>query len=267
MVKQGRFGYYVRCGKIIAGLRKLDPLTLTLEEGIEILETRGKLVGAKKGKKKGAKVATKKVVEKNVKRSISGYQVYVSEVMKNGIKMGEAASNWKILNEVEKDVYKEKAKLITSNSKSDVESSDNKKKKTISKSNNLDDKQPRKPLSGYQVYVSEMMKNGMKMSEAATSWKSLDIEKKEAYKQKVTIEIIDIKDNSTPKINNDLSKRKKNDNIEVSPKIEVKRRISGYQLYVSEVMKNGTKMGDAASQWKSMNVDDQEVYKNKAKLN
>ena len=266
LVKQGRFGYYVRCGKIIAGLRKLDPLTLTLEEGIEILETRGKLVGAKKGKKKGAKVTTKKVAEKNVKRSVSGYQIYVSEVMKNGIKMGEAASNWKLLNEVEKDEYKDKAKLMTSDLKNDVESSDNKKKKTISKKNNLDETQPKRPLSGYQIFVSEMMKNGMKMSEAATSWKILDLETKETYKSKVTIENKGINNIEIEKNKKDVSKKKKNDNIELSPKVEVKRRISGYQLYVSEVMKNGVKMGDAASQWKNMSIDDQEIYKNKARL-
>ena len=57
LVKQGRFGYYVRCGKVIAGLRKLDPSTLTLEEAIEILVTRGKQVGSKKKK-------TKKAVQK-----------------------------------------------------------------------------------------------------------------------------------------------------------------------------------------------------------
>ena len=104
------------------------------------------------------------------------------------------------------------------------------------------------------------------MSEAATSWKILDLETKETYKSKVTIENKGINHIEIEKNKKDVSKKKKNDNIELSPKVEVKRRISGYQLYVSEVMKNGVKMGDAASQWKNMSIDDHDIYKNKARL-
>ena len=50
-IRRGRFGYYVRCGKLIAGLRKQQPKDVTLEDAIEMIDTRGKEI--KSGRKKG----------------------------------------------------------------------------------------------------------------------------------------------------------------------------------------------------------------------
>ena len=241
-----------------------------MEEGIEILQTRGKPVGSKKNKKKASKVSTKKVVEKSTKRSVSGYQCYVSEVMKNGIKMGEAATNWKSLNDLEKQIYKDKAILMTNEMNlSTIDNNDNNNnKKKVNKSNSKDDNQSKRPLSGYQIYVSEMMKNGMKMSEAATSWKLLNIENQDIYKNKAMIESNN--DNSkNNNNNNDNSNEEKiksiqKNNLKIPIKNDVKRPISGYQLYVSEVMKNGIKMGEAATNWKLLNDLEKQEYKNKA---
>jgi DNA topoisomerase-1 len=54
-IRKGRFGYYVRCGKLIAGLRKLEPDDVDLAAAIEMIQTRGKEIGSKsKGRKKAA---------------------------------------------------------------------------------------------------------------------------------------------------------------------------------------------------------------------
>ena len=166
-VKQGRFGYYVRCGKTIAGLRKLDPSTLTLEEAIEILQTRGKLVGSKK--KKNKKNVTK-VKEAKPAGKKNGYQIYVSEVMKGGMKMGEAAAAWKVMDAAHQQTYKDKV-VTDSSSSTDVGTS-------------------KRPASGYQIYVSEVMKGGMKMGEAAAAWKAMDIASQEMYRNRVKISLV-----------------------------------------------------------------------------
>lgn len=56
-IRKGRFGYYVRCGKLIAGLRKMEPHEVSLEVAIELIETRGKEIGG--GKKRGGKAKAK----------------------------------------------------------------------------------------------------------------------------------------------------------------------------------------------------------------
>ena len=240
LVKQGRFGYYVRAGKIIAGLRKLDPSTLTLEEAIEILQTRGKAVGSKK-KKKGGKKA--KEVKEKVKSSAkkSGYQVYVSEVMKNGVKMGEAAAAWKGLDVEAQQVYKDKATALAALEPEVTKKSSKKAESSAA---------PR-PKSGYQMYVSEVMKGGMKMGEAAATWKEMGTEKQQTYKDSATA--------SSPSPSSSASSVDSKKDTAPRPK-------SGYQMYVSEVMKGGMKMGEAAATWKTFDGAAQQTYKDKAAL-
>ena len=178
LVKQGRFGYYVRSGKIIAGLRKLDPSTLTLEEAIEILQTRGKAVGSKKKKKGGKKAKEPKVKVKSQGKK-SGYQVYVSEVMKNGVKMGEAAAAWKGLDAEAQQTYKDKASALSALEPSTDKKSSKKAEK---------DTAPKRQ-SGYQMFVSEVMKGGMKMGEAAATWKEMGAEKQQTFKDRATLSL------------------------------------------------------------------------------
>ena len=227
-VKQGRFGYYVRCGKTIAGLRKLDPSTLTLEEAIEILQTRGKLVGSKK--KKNGKKSAAKVKEPKAAGKKNGYQIYVSEVMKNGMKMGEAASTWKAMDAAHQQTYKDIALTL----KVEDVGTGKKGKRTA------DSAGVKRPASGYQIYVAEVMKGGMKMGEAASSWKAMDTAHQQTYKDKVII---------------DSGKKTVSETT--------KRPASGYQIYVSEVMKGGMKMGEAAAAWKIMDAAHQQTYKDK----
>jgi ATP:corrinoid adenosyltransferase len=238
LVKQGRFGYYVRAGKIIAGLRKLDPSTLTLEEAIEILQTRGKAVGSKKKKKGGKKAKEVKVKVKSTAKK-SGYQVYVSEVMKNGVKMGEAAAAWKGLDAEAQQIFKDKATAL-------AELEPKTEKTSVKKA--ASSAAPR-PKSGYQMYVSEVMKGGMKMGEAASTWKEMGTEQQQTYKDSAT--------SSSPSSSASSIDAKKD-----TPS----RPKSGYQMYVSEVMKGGMKMGEAASTWKTFDSAAQQTYKDRAAL-
>ena len=59
-IRKGRFGPYICCGKRICGLRKGGPdeATITLDEAVELLKTKGKTIGAK-----DTKTTTKKAAE------------------------------------------------------------------------------------------------------------------------------------------------------------------------------------------------------------
>ena len=100
----------------------------------------------------------------------------------------------------------------------------------------------KRPASGYQLYVAEVMKGGMKMGEAAVAWKIMDAAHQQTYKDKVVVD-------SGKKVSAETSKRP----------------ASGYQIYVSEVMKGGMKMGEAAAAWKAMDAASQDIYRNKMK--
>jgi topoisomerase IA-like protein/ribosomal protein L12E/L44/L45/RPP1/RPP2 len=260
LVKQGRFGYYVRCGKLIAGLRKLDHTQVTLEECIEILTTRGKTVGAKKkGKsKKATKIKEKKIAVKK----LSGYQVYLMEIMKTGKKMGEAAASWKLLDIKDQEVYKEKASAITPTLNS--EPTEVKIKSTV------------KRLSGYQIFASEAMKNGQKMAQAAAEWKLLDLASQEVFKEKAAAKLLldsQIDNQARTDDNHEISKSEKDLKSSKKNKIKAKtnpedkgskRLFSGYQIFVSEVMKTGLKMAEAVSRWRELPDPDKESFKSRA---
>ena len=110
-IRKGRFGYYIRCGKKIAGLRKLEPSEVTLEMAVEMIDTRGKVMGG--GKKKGA--AKKKTVKKKATRPASSYINFCSakraEVKGQNpdAKLGDMAKIlgglWKELSDDEKASY------------------------------------------------------------------------------------------------------------------------------------------------------------------
>ena len=122
-ILKGRFGHYVRWGKMIAGLRKAVPSEVTLEEAIDMIKTRGKELGSKR-RGKGAKGATKKgstgkVKKKTAvttKRAASAYQNFckqkreeVKEANPN-ISFGEMGKTlgklWAALSQAEKDTYR-----------------------------------------------------------------------------------------------------------------------------------------------------------------
>ena len=137
-IRKGRFGPYLRAGTIIAGLRKLEPSDVTLEMAIEILETRGKVLGSRKKTKAKAKskskaktktkpatkVKTKRKVKAKVKvkRAPSAYIIFSSEIrptvkeenpdMKFGDIAKECAIRWKSLTDEEKAVYNAKSAAI-----------------------------------------------------------------------------------------------------------------------------------------------------------
>ena len=220
-IRKGRFGYYIRAGNTIAGLRNLDPdevtrdrpvfasttyhylstvlrslarfyipffiyrewfglavqpsipslslsfwlislflsylrcantTQVTLEQAIELLVTKGRVIGRgakasrtkkatastkstskgtkttskedtkQKQNKKKAATATgrKKVAIKatpKTKRAPSGYQIFVSASLKSGIEGGmkEAAAQWRAMDDSEKAAYNERAKALSEN--------------------------------------------------------------------------------------------------------------------------------------------------------
>ena len=171
----------------------------------------------------------KKTVSETTKRPASGYQIYVSEVMKGGMKMGEAAAAWKIMDAAHQQTYKDKV-IIDSSSSTNVGGKEAAAQIT------------KRPASGYQLYVAEVMKGGMKMGEAAAAWKIMDAAHQQTYKDKVIV---------------DSGKKTVSETT--------KRPASGYQIYVSEVMKGGMKMGEAAAAWKAMDAAGQDIYRNKMK--
>eukprot|EP00596_Hydrurales_sp_CCMP1899_P009853 CAMPEP_0119050552 /NCGR_PEP_ID=MMETSP1177-20130426/70557_1 /TAXON_ID=2985 /ORGANISM="Ochromonas sp, Strain CCMP1899" /LENGTH=1251 /DNA_ID=CAMNT_0007029085 /DNA_START=438 /DNA_END=4193 /DNA_ORIENTATION=- len=240
VVKQGRFGYYVRCGKLIAGLRQVDPATLVLEGAIDILQTRGKLMGSKKKKGKDKKV-TKKT---SAIKKLSGYQIFISEVMKGGLKMGEAGVKWKALDTESQEVYRARAlESQVANTPSAVyKPIVNKKKKNP---------------TGYQIYVSEIMKLGVKMVDAATRWKELDTQIQQTYKDKSSVLSLTNSEGLGGGTMNSIKPTKPNIPA-------VKRNPTGYQLYTSQAMKGGVKMAEAAAGWKALDLEKQQMYRDMA---
>lgn len=62
---EGRYGPYVKCGKLNATIPKdKDPQTLTLEEGVDLINEKAEKTGKKVAKKKAAKKTTKKKATK-----------------------------------------------------------------------------------------------------------------------------------------------------------------------------------------------------------
>ena len=188
------------------------------------------MVGSKKKKNKKS---VAKVKEPKAAGKKNGYQIYVSEVMKSGMKMGEAAAAWKVMDAAHQQTYKDIALTL----KVEDAGSANKAKR------NENSAGVKKPASGYQIYVSEVMKSGMKMGEAAAAWKVMDAAHQQTYKDKVVV-----------------------DSGKIAVAETTKRPASGYQIYVSEVMKSGMKMGEAAAAWKVMDTASQDMYRNKAKI-
>lgn len=207
-LRQGRFGYYVRSGKIIAGLRKADPETLTLEEALNMLLTRGKPIGSKKNKTKtkaGAKTKAKSSKSKAVgPRKKSAYQIFSGDMMRGGKKMAEVGILWKSLGEPERREWVERAEQqivaeapasANTTPTASVAKSKTKPKRsaatlaaarlqvtaTAEKLASVE----KKALTGYSLYMKERMNGGgVKLGDVATEWRAMAEEGKLAYKEK-----------------------------------------------------------------------------------
>ena len=209
-VRRGRFGFYVRAGKIIAGLRKADPETLTLEEALVMLTTRGKPIGSKKKAKAAAKKVTKAKLKTRIKaapRRKSAYQIYAGDRMKSGIKMAEVGSLWKALSEQDRREWVERAEQQQIPVAAEAAASDSgaakakkaKKSKAVAsaakKRSALAAAQlqvvstaqklanPERRMTGYNLFMKERMSLGVKFGEVATEWSSLGEAEKAAYKE------------------------------------------------------------------------------------
>ena len=54
------------------------------------------------------------------------------------------------------------------------------------------------------------------------------------------------------------------DILDSKTKTSLPKKQNAYQVYVSEVMKGGMKMGEAAAAWRSMGVEEQQKYRDAA---
>ena len=95
--------------------------------------------------------------------------MYLSEVTREGKTMTEAAKVWKTMLAEEKEQYIAKAELYDGSSKPTAEG------KTL--------KQLTRKRSAYQVYISESVKAGVKLGDAASRWKELSEESKAKYEE------------------------------------------------------------------------------------
>lgn len=106
-------------------------------------------------------------------------------------------------------------------------------------------KQKKNP-TGYQLYVSEVMKMGVKMAEAATRWKELEASAQQTYKDKSSALALASRSSSSSSgwaegdSGDDMKNSKKaSDRSSGSAAPETKRNPSGYQLYTSQVTWGG----------------------------
>ncbi len=119
-IRKGRFGYYVRCGKLIAGLRKQQPSDISLEGAIEMIETRGKEIssGRKKSKNKAKAKSKAKVkpLKKKKSHTLSPYMNFC-RVHREAVKTGNPEATfgelskllggmWKQMSDAQKEEYK-----------------------------------------------------------------------------------------------------------------------------------------------------------------
>jgi hypothetical protein len=281
MIRRGRFGHYIKCGNRIAGIGKKDPKEITLEEAILLLQTRGKEAGTKKGKGKAKKAkatkakkepkakATKSTKAKGdgkgsenevkEKKPPSGYQMFVSEQMKAGKSMKDSATEWKSLDESAQQEYRDKASANAAGASGSASAGGGAGGGSKATGRSSTDRGTTAPAvktnkvkaapSGYQLYVSERMKKGLKMKDVEGEWKQLDIATQNEFKDRAKTGAAASASTST-----------------TSTASDVKRALSGYQLFVSEQMKQkGMSMKDAVGEWKLLDTASQDKFKDKAK--
>ncbi len=126
------------------------------------------------------KIIQTKKIEKTHK--LSGYNVFMSETMKEGKSMSEAVEAWKTLEETKKNEWKSKAEKKNLLMKTSVlETKDEATKKT-------DKIRKTHKKSGYNLYMSDCMKvQKLKMADVP-SWKDLSEKEKKKWNDKATVE-------------------------------------------------------------------------------
>ena len=236
-ILKGRFGYYLKCGKLVAGLRKLDPAEVTLEAAIQILESRGKPVGSRKkgGAGKGGKKKTAAMKEQ-MSMTRSGYQIYVGKAMKEqGMKMGEAAAAWKTLSPEEQEVYKAEARAFVPGPEDGKQGVAIRKKKSKSAT--------AAPITGYQLFLKESKQRG--------GWKLLDAAQQLQYKERAAAAASTAAGTTTPSIT-----------AAAAQGVQAKKApANAYQHFVSLQMKSGHTMAEAARAWKDLDAREKERLK------
>lgn len=213
-IRKGRFGHYARAGKIIAGLRKLDPAAVTLQEAIDLLQTRGKPMGSKR-KKKAKPTKEPKATGKlpKLQRRKNAYQIYASDMMRSGKKLAEIGPAWKALAEGDKQIYAQRAVDAPAPTAEVNAAARGRGAKRSSATNEAKgskipagtEKNTKKPAlsitdavaqirataqtlatprrkSGYAAFASDKMKGGMKMAAVAAEWRLLGEAEKQDWK-------------------------------------------------------------------------------------
>ncbi len=107
-------------------------------------------------------------------------------------------------------------------------------------------------LSGYNVFMSETMKGGKKMTEAVAAWKELSQKEKDEWNVKAK------EKNDSGEIKEEKTKK--------TDKIRKTHKKSGYNLYMSDCMKvQKMKMADVPS-WKELAETEKKKWNDKAIL-
>lgn len=153
LIRKSRFGYYLQCDQLVCGLGKLKPELITTEEAIHLLSTKGKILGGRKKKKRDRKEIVKTAQKlKNSKDPTT--------------KTGRGKKPRKIdSNLIAMDITSEQSQ---SNDDASAESTT----------------QPKR-ITGYTLYIKEMMNNGKSLGDVREAWK-LDPEIQRQYKEKAS---------------------------------------------------------------------------------
>eukprot|EP01041_Mallomonas_annulata_P006134 gene6134-12420_t len=280
-VRQGRFGFYLMHQNTICGLRKLDPLAITLEEAIEELTTRGKTkIKTKKSSRKSKTTKTKSSAKAdktttsttNKKKALTGYQMYVQSETKKGYKMTKVASTWKLLSDEMKETYKNIALNVALLKTTQLSSSEVEEIEEVpllasllpSLTDVITDMST-KPKTKSNTMVSNKGNTKTKTSTEPTKQTKT---KKTSTKTEAKLDSSTTTTTTTPKKSSISSSSSTNTQKTIS-KPEVKPSdvkpsgLAGYQYYLKEQSVQGVGRKDAINQWKLLSDSEKTLYKEK----
>lgn len=179
LVKKSRFGYYLRRGDTICGLSKkqfsaYDPLTISLESAVDILNKFGK----SSSKRPKNKVKVKVNSPKSKRTKDFDTEISTIQLTSKSNKIEPKKGKRKTTQEVDNDPVR-KSRRVPSDSSVEHERKDNKLQK-LETSSEVPSQVPRK-LSGFNIYCKEAR---LKLSESAKIWKSMSKDAQKQYNDK-----------------------------------------------------------------------------------
>jgi hypothetical protein len=161
----------------------------------------------------------------------------MSECVSSGKLFKDAASSWKALTAEDKAPFLQKATEFPASATKKSDKTSTSVGKIIKASVSKEGPPTERKRSAYQRYISESIKGGMKLAEAASSWKGLSDEDKSKYT-----------------VVSDDTVTRAAVSIPAEVELKTKRGLSGYQLFVMDTMKENDKptFKEIALRWKSL---------------